>query len=81
MEAATRSRAQYKEQWIKALDEIAMMKKREEANAKAMLKKEKMELDHMRMRYKAAEENNLIKNEEKNLDSLKSELNKYKRLY
>ncbi len=74
----TKSKNHYKEQWTKALHEIAMMKKKEEVNAKATLKKQQQELEHLRMRYLAAEENDLLKSDEKQLQSLKSELEKLK---
>ena len=66
----------YKDQWSKALLEIGNIKKKEEANAKATLKKQQMELEHLRLRYLAAEENELIKTDEKQLQSLKTELEK-----
>jgi centrosomal protein CEP120 len=71
-----KSKAHYKEQWINALQEVSTLKKREEANAKAQLKKQQIELDHLRMRYLASEENNLIKSDEKQIESIRSELQK-----
>jgi centrosomal protein CEP120 len=59
------------------MQEISALKKREETNAKAFLKKQQSELEHLRMRYLAAEENDLIKSDEKQLQSLKLELEKY----
>ena len=50
----------YKEQWTRALQEIALIKKKEEENAKAQLKKQQQELEHLRLRYLAAEENDLV---------------------
>jgi centrosomal protein CEP120 len=58
------------------MQEINSLKRREEANAKALLKKQQSELEHLRMRYLAAEENELIKSDEKQLQSLKLELEK-----
>jgi centrosomal protein CEP120 len=78
LEACIKSKSHYKEQWIKALQEIGNLKKREEENSKAFLKKQQIELDHLRMKYLAAEENSLARSEEKQLESLRSELSKYK---
>jgi len=62
----------YKEQLTRALQEIALMKKKEEENAKAQLKKQQQELEHLRLRYLAAEENELVmkasSSREENLD-------------
>ena len=74
LDAMTKARNHYKEQWSKALLEIGNIKKKEEAGAKAALKKQQMELEHLRLRYLAAEENELIKSDEKQLASLKNEL-------
>jgi centrosomal protein CEP120 len=59
------------------LQEIAALKRREESNAKSLLKKQQIELDHLRLRYLAAEENNLMRTDEKQLESLRHDLNKY----
>lgn len=74
LDAMSKARNHYKEQWSKSLMEIGSMKKREEAGAKAALKKQQMELEHLRLRYLAQEENELIKSDEKQLASLKGEL-------
>lgn len=58
------------------MQEIGNLKKREEENAKAFLKKQQIELDHLRMKYLVAEENSLARSEEKQLESLRSELSK-----
>lgn len=77
LDSITKARNHYKEQWTKAMQEISNTKRREEANAKVSLKKQQSELEHLRMRYLAAEENELIKSDEKQLQSLKLELEKY----
>ena len=76
LDAMSKAKNHYKEQWSKALLEMANIKKREEMAAKANLKKQQMELEHLRLRYLAAEENELIKTDEKQLQSLKNELEK-----
>lgn len=78
LDSMLKAKNHYKEQWSKALCEIGNIKKKEEASAKATLKKQQMELEHLRLRYLAAEENELIKNDEKQLISLKKEVEKLK---
>ena len=73
-EVATKEKAQYRQQLEKALSKIAEMQKKEKSAAKAQLLKEKRELDHMRLRYLAAEEKKVITTERKELDELKNEL-------
>ena len=72
MEAMIKAKNHYKEQLTRALQEIALMKKKEEENAKAQLKKQQQELEHLRLRYLAAEENELVmkasSSREENLD-------------
>ena len=72
MEAMIKAKYHYKEQLTRALQEIALMKKKEEENAKAQLKKQQQELEHLRLRYLAAEENELVmkasSSREENLD-------------
>jgi centrosomal protein CEP120 len=55
LDAQTRAKNHYKEQFTKTLEELALLKKREEASARALLKKQQMELDHLRMRYLSGE--------------------------
>ena len=60
LEAMLKAKNHYKEQWSRALQEIALIKKKEEENAKAQLKKQQLELEHLRLRYLAAEESDLV---------------------
>ncbi len=78
LDSMSKAKNHYKEQWTRALQEIALMKKREEANAKNLLKKQQQELEHLRMRYLAAEENELIKSDHKSFENLRSELDRIK---
>ena len=48
LEAMIKAKNHYKEQWSRALQEIALIKKKEEENAKAQLKKQQIELEHLR---------------------------------
>ena len=56
LEQVTKSRIHYKQQWGKALRELAKMKQNEQMAAKLRLKQQERELEHMRLRYLAAEE-------------------------
>ena len=56
LDAVTKSKIHYKQQWGKALRELAKIKQNEQLAAKARLKKQERELEHMRLRYLAAEE-------------------------
>ena len=78
---ATKEKAQYRRQLEKALSKIAEMQKKEKSAAKAQLLREKRELDHMRLRYLAAEEKKVITTERKELDVLKNELSELVVLY
>lgn len=56
LETANKSKIHYKQQWGRALRELARMKQQEQTAARARLKKQEQELEHMRLRYLAAEE-------------------------
>ena len=56
IEAVTKSKIHYKQQWGRALRELARIKTNEQEEAKSRLKKQQQELDHMKLRYLAAEE-------------------------
>ena len=75
MEALTKSKIHYKQQWGRALKELARIKQKEQAIAKAQLRKQQQELEHMRLRYLAAEEKEVVKSEQKELEEIKNELN------
>ena len=51
-----KSKVHYKQQWGRALRELACIKKNEHEAAKAHLRKQEHELEHMKLRYLAAEE-------------------------
>lgn len=51
---------------------------REQENAMAHLKKQQQELEHMRLRYLAAEEKELGKTDRQELEDIRNELNRYK---
>uniref|UniRef100_A0A8C0QPW9 Centrosomal protein of 120 kDa n=1 Tax=Chelonoidis abingdonii TaxID=106734 RepID=A0A8C0QPW9_CHEAB len=78
LESATKSKLHYKQQWARALKELARLKQREQENAMARLKKQQQELEHMRLRYLAAEEKEMGKTERKELEDIRNELNRLK---
>lgn len=49
---------------------------REQENAMIRLKKQQQELEHMRLRYLAAEEKEAVKNEKHELQDIRNELNR-----
>ncbi|PKU46428.1 hypothetical protein llap_3277 [Limosa lapponica baueri] len=76
---------QYKEQQsskpeIQLQSEINLLtlEKREQENAMAHLKKQQQELEHMRLRYLAAEEKELGKTDRQELEDIRNELNRLK---
>ncbi|XP_078253137.1 centrosomal protein of 120 kDa [Rhinoraja longicauda] len=78
LESATKSKLHYKQQWGRALKELARLKQREQENAMARLKKQQQELEHMRLRYLAAEEKDVVKTERQELEEIRNELNRLK---
>ena len=56
LEACQRSKGHYKEQWARALRELARYRQQQQKTEKARLQDQQRELDHMRLRYLAAEE-------------------------
>ncbi|KAL3867406.1 hypothetical protein ACJMK2_044608 [Sinanodonta woodiana] len=80
LDAVTKSKIHYKQQWGRALKELARLKQREQAQAKAHLQRQQQELEQMRLRYMAAEEKEVVKSEKKELEDIKNEINKLKQL-
>ncbi|NXP81288.1 CE120 protein, partial [Ramphastos sulfuratus] len=78
LESATKSKLHYKQQWTRALKELARLKQREQESAMAHLKKQQQELEHMRLRYLAAEEKELGKTDRQELEDVRNELNRLK---
>jgi centrosomal protein CEP120 len=66
----------YKQQWGRALKEVARLKQREQEAAKASLRQQQQELEHMRLRYLAAEEKDVAKGDNQQLEEIKIELSK-----
>lgn len=80
IDALSKSKLHYKQQWGRALKELARLKQKEQASAKAELKRQQQELEHMRLRYLAAEEKEVVNSEKRELEELKNELSKLKKL-
>ncbi|XP_026782191.3 centrosomal protein of 120 kDa isoform X1 [Pangasianodon hypophthalmus] len=78
LESTIKSKLHYKQQWGRALKELARFKQREQENAMTRLKKQQQELEHMRLRYLAAEEKEAVKNEKHELQDIRNELNRLK---
>lgn len=80
LDAVSKSKLHYKQQWGRALKELARLKQKEQAQAKASLQKQHQELEHMRLRYLAAEEKEVVSSEKQELQDIKNELNKLRQL-
>uniref|UniRef100_A0A3P8R5Z6 C2 domain-containing protein n=1 Tax=Astatotilapia calliptera TaxID=8154 RepID=A0A3P8R5Z6_ASTCA len=78
LESATKSKLHYKQQWGRALKELARFKQREQENAMTRLKKQQAELEAMRLRYLATEEKEAVRQDRQELDSIRNELNRLK---
>ena len=76
LDAVTKSKIHYKQQWGRALKELARLKQKEQAAAKAHLQRQQQELEHMRIRYLAAEEKDVVSSDKQELEDIKNELNK-----
>nr|XP_014030378.1 unnamed protein product [Salmo salar] len=78
LESTTKSKLHYKQQWGRALKELARFKQREQESAMTRLKKQQQELETMRLRYLAAEEKEAVKSEKHELEDIRNELNRLK---
>ncbi|XP_032809390.2 centrosomal protein of 120 kDa isoform X1 [Petromyzon marinus] len=78
LDSALKSKLHYKQQWGRALKELARIKQREQENALARLHKQQTELEHMRLRYLAAEEKEVVRADRQELEGIKNDLNRLK---
>ncbi|KAL8561303.1 hypothetical protein ACOMHN_047158 [Nucella lapillus] len=78
LDSASQSKVHYKQQWGRALKEVARLKQREQEAAKASLRQQQQELEHMRLRYLAAEEKDVARSDTLQLEEIRNELNKLK---
>jgi len=76
LEASTKSKIHYKQQWGRALRELARIKLNEQEAAKVRLKKQQHELDHMKLRYLAMEEKQVMKTDKEELNDVKDEISR-----
>ncbi|XP_053726637.1 centrosomal protein of 120 kDa isoform X1 [Synchiropus splendidus] len=74
LESTTKSKLHYKQQWGRALKELARFKQREQENAVTRLKRQQAELDNMRLQFLAAQEKNLVQVDRQELDNIKNQL-------
>ncbi|GFS03226.1 centrosomal protein of 120 kDa [Elysia marginata] len=80
LDAAAKSKLHYKQQWGRALREVATLKQKEQEVAKAHLVRQQQELEQMRLRYMAAEEKEIVSKESKELEEIKQQINKLKQM-
>ncbi|XP_040899113.1 centrosomal protein of 120 kDa [Toxotes jaculatrix] len=78
LETTTKSKLHYKQQWGRALKELARFKQREQEMAMTRLKKQQAELEAMRLRYLATEEKAAVRQDRQELDDIRNELNRLK---
>ncbi|XP_077473663.1 centrosomal protein of 120 kDa isoform X2 [Stigmatopora argus] len=78
LDATTKSKLYYKQQWGRALKELASFKQLEQENAMIRLKKQQAELDAMRLRYMASEEKEAVRQERQELGDIRNQLNMLK---
>ncbi|XP_077073658.1 centrosomal protein of 120 kDa isoform X2 [Siphateles boraxobius] len=78
LESATKSKLHYKQQWGRALKELARFKQREQENAMTRLKKQQQELEHMRLRFLASEEKEAVTSDKHELQDIRNQLNRLK---
>ncbi|KAJ0068132.1 hypothetical protein NL108_016283, partial [Boleophthalmus pectinirostris] len=75
LESTTKSKLHYKQQWGRALKELARFKQREQENALCRLKKQQQELEVMRLKYLSAEERKVTGQERDELEEIKNQIN------
>ncbi|XP_072288993.1 centrosomal protein of 120 kDa [Eucyclogobius newberryi] len=78
LESTTKSKLHYKQQWGRALKELARFKQREQENAICRLKKQEQELEVMRLKYLASEERQVTSHEREELQEIKNQINRLK---
>ncbi|XP_024909675.1 centrosomal protein of 120 kDa-like, partial [Cynoglossus semilaevis] len=78
LESTSKSKLHYKQQWGRALKELARFKQREQENTMMHLKKQQAELEAMRQRYLATGEKEAGQQDKQELDEIRNELNRLK---
>ncbi|XP_061585706.1 centrosomal protein of 120 kDa-like [Cololabis saira] len=79
LESTTKSKLHYKQQWGRALKELARFKQREQENAVIRLKKQQAELEAMRLRYLATQEKEAVQQDRRELDGIRDQINRLKK--
>ncbi|KAK7933345.1 hypothetical protein WMY93_004241 [Mugilogobius chulae] len=78
LESTTKSKLHYKQQWGRALKELARFKQKEQENAMCRLKKQQQELEAMRLKYLCSEERQATNHEREELQEIKNTINRLK---
>uniref|UniRef100_H2YHU4 C2 domain-containing protein n=1 Tax=Ciona savignyi TaxID=51511 RepID=H2YHU4_CIOSA len=78
LESVTKSKLHYKQQWGRALKELAMMKKTEQEHAMANLKQQQQELEALKLQYLAADEKKDLHNDQHKINEIQKELQQLK---
>lgn len=74
LSALSKSKQHYKEQWTKALSELAMCRQKEQAAARERLLAQQQELEMMRARYLHHEQQNSLRLQ---INQVKDEVDRY----
>ncbi|XP_028661076.1 centrosomal protein of 120 kDa [Erpetoichthys calabaricus] len=78
LDSATKSKLHYKQQWGRALKELARLKKREQENTVIRMKKAQQEVENLKLHFLAAGEKEVVKTDRQELEEIRNELNKLK---
>uniref|UniRef100_A0A8D3AP07 Centrosomal protein 120 n=1 Tax=Scophthalmus maximus TaxID=52904 RepID=A0A8D3AP07_SCOMX len=78
LDSTTKSKLHYKQQWGRALKELARFKQREQENAMTRLKKQQAELEVLRRHHLATEEKEAVQQDRRELDDIRNDLNRKK---
>uniref|UniRef100_A0A8C6SJJ0 Centrosomal protein 120 n=1 Tax=Neogobius melanostomus TaxID=47308 RepID=A0A8C6SJJ0_9GOBI len=73
LESTTKSKLHYKQQWGRALKELARFKQKEQENAMVRLKKQQQELEALRLKYLSSEERQELQEIRNQLNRLKDD--------
>lgn len=77
LESLVKSKQHYKDQWVKALRELAAVRQKEQASTRERLRRQQQELEAMRASYLQQEEHNGIR---KQLEEVKTETHRLQQL-
>eukprot|EP00066_Takifugu_rubripes_P024411 XP_011613677.1 PREDICTED: centrosomal protein of 120 kDa isoform X2 [Takifugu rubripes] len=78
LESTTKSKLHYKQQWGRALKELARFKQREQENAMMRLKKQQAELEALKLHSLATEQEQAVQQDRKELEDIRNDLNRLK---